>query len=344
MISKKKRLVKTLRGETHDRIPFWFMRQAGRYLPEYKKIRSQTKNFMEFCYSPDKAAEVTLQPITRFGMDGAIIFSDILVIPHSLGVDVRFEEGKGPILSPVRDEKTLKEKLAKKEGGKKLEPVYEALRKTKAMLPEETALIGFAGAPWTLACYTVNGGTSQDYAIVKSTAANDKAFFLSLIEQFSEAVIEHAGKQIEAGAEIFQLFDSWAGILNEEEFEQWVIVPTKHIVASIKKKYPEIPLIGFPRMAGEKTERYLQETKLDAISFDGSISLSWVKEKLQPLGVVQGALDNQKLASDKIAMLEEAEQILHTLAKPFVFNLGHGILPHTPIENVQALCEFLKKQ
>lgn len=336
--------MRTLQGEQPDRVPFWFMRQAGRYLPEYKQVRSQTKNFMEFCYSPDKAAEVTLQPITRFGMDGAIIFSDILVIPDSLGVDVRFEEGKGPILSPVRDEKTLKEKLAKKQGSQKLEPVYEALRKTKKLLPPETTLIGFAGAPWTLACYTVNGGTSEDYAIVKSIAANDNTFFSLLIEQFSEAIIEHAGKQIEAGAEVFQLFDSWSGILNDEEFEKWVIAPTTHIVAAIKKKYPEVPLIGFPRMAGEKTERYLKKTKLDAISFDGSVPLAWVKETLQPIGVVQGALDNQKLAGDKTAMLKEAEQILHTLSKPFVFNLGHGILPHTPIENVQALCDFLKKQ
>jgi uroporphyrinogen decarboxylase len=341
MISKK-RLIGTLQGNKSDRIPFWFMRQAGRYLPEYKALRSRTKNFLEFCYSPEKAAEATLQPLHRFGMDGAIIFSDILVIPHALGMDVCFEEGKGPVLSPVRNEKSL-EKLQKKNLGSFLSPVYEALSLVKKSLPDDAALIGFIGAPWTLACYAVNGGASEDFKEVKNLAKTDERFFSSLIHLFTKAAGEHAIRQIEAGAEVIQIFDSWAGIASDGLYEKYVIEPAKTIVKTIKARHKNVPIIGFPRQSGNKFLRYVQETGVDAVNFDGSVPFDWVKRELQPLCAVQGALNPELLADDKTAMLTEAKTIVDILDKPFVFNLGHGILPHTPIENMQALCDFLKR-
>jgi uroporphyrinogen decarboxylase len=290
------------------------------------------------------AAEATLQPITRFGMDAAIIFSDILVIPHALGIDVRFVEGEGPQLTPVQNEKMLSV-LSISKLDSFLTPVYDALAITKAKLPRETALIGFAGSPWTLACYMVEGKGSKDFDKVKQTAKSDKKFFSGLIEILSEAVAKHVENQIQAGAEVIQLFDSWAGVLNDNEFEEWVIKPTKKIVVRIKKKYPEIPVICFPRQAGTKFLRFLEQIKVDGLSIDHSVPLEWAKEKLGNHVVLQGCLNQLLLADNKTAMLEEAKEIIQIWGdKPFVFNLAHGILPHTPVENMQALCDFLRNQ
>lgn len=342
MISSSKNLIRTLHGEKTGRIPFWFMRQAGRFLPEYRELRKQTKNFLEFCYTPDKATEATLQPIHRFGMDAAIIFSDILVVPHALGMEVWFEEGKGPMLIPVR---TTEELAGLNIHGmiEKLAPVYEALRLTKKKLPAETALIGFAGAPWTLACYAIEGRSGSDFAQIKKQSVEDTIFFAEMIDLFTDAVILHAKEQIKAGAEIIQLFDSWAGLLNEEAFTRWSVKPAKKIVAAIKSEYPHVPVIAFPRQAGSKFLSYALEVKPNAISFDNSVPLEWVREHLQPKIVVQGNLSPEILAGDKTILLKEAEKIIAQLSdKAFVFNLGHGILPHTPVENMQALCDFLK--
>lgn len=328
-------------GEETDRVPFWFMRQAGRYLPEYRNLRARQKDFISFCYSPDMASEATLQPIRRYAMDGAIIFSDILVIPQALGVEVRFKEGIGPLLSPVRDQKALAA-LNGEAIEKKLFPVYEALRKTKKELPAETALIGFAGAPWTLACYMIEGASSDRFERVRATAESDRAFFARLIELLTAAVIRHISAQIEAGAEIIQIFDSWAGIADENLYAPFVVAPAAAIIAAIKAKHPKVPLIAFPRQSGIRFEMYARETGVDVISVDMSVTLAWVKKYLQPHCIVQGALDPVLLAADRHAALAQAKNILRTLDKPFVFNLGHGILPHTPLENVQALCEFLK--
>ncbi len=342
MKCSKKRLILACQGKETDRVPFWFMRQAGRYLPEYRRIREKQKDFLRFCYSPELACEVTLQPIRRFGMDGAIIFSDILVVPHALGVDVRFEESIGPVLTPLRNTQALAT-LGVSKITAKLTPVYEALRLTRKSLPEETALIGFAGAPWTLACYVIEGKSSKDFAAVTALAAADEKFFSSLIEVLEHAVIEHLLNQIEAGAEIIQIFDSWAGMASDRQYQDYIIAPTRRIVAAIKEKHPEVPIIGFPRQSGEKFAAYAKETGVDVVSFDNSVSLIWVKKHLQPLCVVQGALSNALLAEDKAGMLAEAKEILSTLDKPFVFNLRHGILPPTPVEHMQALSEFLKR-
>jgi len=343
MKHSKKPFLNVLNGVETPNVPFWFMRQAGRYLPEYKQLRSTAKDFLDFCYSPQKAAEATLQPITRFGMSAAIIFSDILVIPDALGVEVHFEEGKGPILKPIKDAGAL---AGLQPAGiqEKLEPVYEALRLTAKALPEETALIGFCGAPWTLACYMVHGSGSRDFQDVRQTARRDPAFFSQLLSLLTHCVILHAKKQIEAGAQAIQIFDSWAGTLSAEEFDTYVIAPAKAITAALKQSYPQVPLIGFPRLAGPRYVDYSLFAGFDALSVDFTVPTEWIQTNLQPHTIVQGNLDPLLLAEDKTAMLKQAEKILHDLrGKPFIFNLGHGILPHTPPEHVAALCELIRE-
>jgi uroporphyrinogen decarboxylase len=335
-------LVDACQGKSSREIPFWFMRQAGRYLPEYRELRSRAKNFLNFCYTPEMASEATLQPIRRFGMSGAIIFSDILVVPDAMGVKVWFEEGHGPRLEPVKTSAELK--ALKGEGvEKKLAPVYEALKLTRAALPKDTALIGFIGAPWTLACYVVEGSGTKTFDSARAAMKQDEVFFMMLIKQLADAAATHAINQIDAGANIIQIFDSWAGLLDESDYARWVVAPTREIVKTIKAKHPHTPVIGFPRQSGTKFLNYVEETGVDAISFDHSAPLHWVAEHLQPRCVVQGCLDPVLLADDRDAMLKEARAIIDMLAdKPFVFNLGHGILPHTPVEHMQALCDFLK--
>jgi uroporphyrinogen decarboxylase len=340
--SDSKILLLALQGKGVERPPFWFMRQAGRYLPEYRELRSRHKNFLQFCYTPEAACEATLQPIRRFGMDGAIIFSDILVIPDALGAEVGFEEGRGPVLSPIRNSEQLT-RLSASGLSEKLAPVYEALALTRKNLPEETTLIGFVGAPWTIACYMIEGGTSKDFAQVKSLASEQKEFFTSLIDLLTGSIITHAKNQIRAGAETIQIFDSWAGIVDDQAFKQWVIAPTRKIVAGIKTEFPQVPIIGFPRQAGERYLAYAEETGVDAVSFDASVPLAWAKNNLQGKVMVQGSLNPMLLADDKAAALAEAKEIVATLGdKVFVFNLGHGILPQTPVENLQAICDYLK--
>lgn len=341
-MKNEKIFLERLKGHSGKEIPFWFMRQAGRYLPEYRELRTKAKNFLDFCYTHDMATEATLQPIRRFGMSAAIIFSDILVIPDALGMDVRFEVGKGPLLTPIGNEADLKQ-LSLTGLEDKLAPVYQALRQTRAALPADTALIGFCGAPWTLACYMVEGKGSRDFQLVRATARREPLFFNALMEMLVKAVTEHAKKQIEAGAEVIQLFDSWAGCLSAEEFDVMVVTPTKAITAALKQSYPDVPVIGFPRLAGLRYVRYAQQTGVDAVSIDYTLDASWVKKELQPHILVQGNLDPLLLAEDKTAMLKQARHIIDTLGgDKFIFNLGHGVLPHTPVEHVEALCELIK--
>lgn len=319
-------------------IPFWFMRQAGRYLPEYRNIRKNFANFLEFCYTPEAASEVTIQPITRYGMSAAILFSDILVIPDALGVDVKFAEGHGPILTPVSDISQLSENNF----SRRLEPVYEAIKMTRRSLPKNTALIGFCGLPWTLSCYMIEGKASRDFQAVRQVALSKKVFFTGLTDVLTEAVIKHSLEQIKAGAQAIQLFDSWAGVLSEQEFFDYSITPTKKITSAIKEKYPHIPVIGFPRLAGSKIIDYAKNTGVDAVSFDGSISLSAAKNELRKYVIPQGNLDSLLLAEDREAAISQTKKIIETLGdKPFVFNLAHGILPHTPPDNVSAICDVI---
>ena len=286
-----------------------------------------------------------MQPIRRFNMDAAIIFSDILVVPHALGAEVTFEEKKGPVLKPIQTEADL-DRLSLNMST--LAPVYEALRLTKKGLPDETALIGFAGSPWTLACYMVQGQSSKDFQSVRSVAYSNRAFFTRLITLLTDSVIAHVLEQIKADAEVIQLFDSWSGVLSEQEFSEWVIAPTTKIVAAIKAAYPDVPVIGFPRQSGSKCLDYALATKVDGMSLDSSVSLAWAKKQLNGVCVMQGNLDNVALAENKESMIAQTQKILSAWGResfsknPFVFNLGHGILPHTPIEHVEILCNLLR--
>lgn len=315
------------------------MRQAGRYLPEYREVRKNFSNFLEFCYKPEAACEVTLQPINRYGMSAAIIFSDILVIPDALGVNVKFAEGHGPILKPVLD---IAE-LSKNNFSEKLQPVYQAISLTRKELAKDKALIGFCGLPWTLACYMIEGKGSRDFQSVRQTAFRKNEFFSALIDLLTDAVIEHSLAQIKAGAQTIQLFDSWAGVLSEQEFYDYSIAPSKKITAAIKNIYPDVPVIGFPRLAGSKTTDYAKETGVDAVSFDGSISLLTAKNELQKYVIAQGNLDSVLLAEDRNAACQKTKKIIEMLGdKSFVFNLAHGILPHTPVDNVRAVCDIIQ--
>lgn len=339
MDSSSKPLLKAFRKERQERPPFWFMRQAGRYLPEYKQVRASTGGFLDLCYTPHKASTVTLQPLDRFDMSAAIIFSDILVIPHALGAGVRFAEGEGPLLVPVDNAEKL---AALKWNPALLEPVYEALRITKEGLAGDKTLIGFAGAPWTLACYMVQGKSDKDFSGVRAIAMKDPVFFMNLLTMLTRYVTQHLKAQIQAGAEVVQIFDSWSGVLSAEEFEAYVIQPTAAIVAALKAEYPQVPVIGFPRLAGVKYWDYAVKTKVNGISIDSSVPLEYLQQ-LKDVCVVQGNLDPVILAESKQATLAQAKRIVSAMGdKSFVFNLGHGILPHTPIENVSALCAFLK--
>lgn len=334
--------IDTLLGKKTHAVPFWFMRQAGRYLPEYKAVRSKFPDFLGFCYTPDAACEVTLQPIRKFGMSAAIIFSDILVIPDALGMEVAFRESVGPVLVPLKNERNIAS-LNPSAMEEKLAPVYQAIRLTRKELPTDTALIGFCGSPWTLACYMIQGKSSRDFEEARKFAFTNPGLFLKIMDLLTASVAEHAISQIEAGANAIQLFDSWSGVLSEKEFSDYVIEPTKKIVAVLKQKYPQVPVIGFPRMAGAKTAQFAKEVKVDAISFDGSVSHEFAKEQLLPKRGIQGNLDSLMLAENKEEALNQTRLLLRQFAgEKYIFNLAHGILPHTPVGNVQAVCDMIK--
>jgi uroporphyrinogen decarboxylase len=330
-----KKLLRVLAGETVAKPPWWLMRQAGRYLPEYRALRLRAEDFVGLCLNPALAAEATLQPIRRFGMDAAILFSDILLVPLALGRTVGFR-GDGPALEPLDDATGLRLDAAR------FDPVFEAAARCRALLPGDTALIGFAGAPWTVATYLVEGGSSRDFARVKSWAYRDPAGFAALLDIVSEATIAFLAGQIAAGAEAVQLFDSWAGVLAESEFERWVIAPTRRIAAAVKARFPDCPVIGFPRGAGLLYERYAAETGVDALGFDTAVPLGFARDRLQTRLPVQGNLDPAALVAGGDALRRAVARLRETLGGgPYVFNLGHGVLPQTPPEHVELLARLL---
>ena len=322
--------------------PVWLMRQAGRYLPEYRAVRATTKSFLEFCYTPDKAVEVTLQPIRRFGFDAAIIFSDILVVPDALGQKVWFEEGEGPKLEALTDPSQFG-RLSRARIADHLAPVYEAIRHTRAALPAETALLGFAGAPFTLACYMIEGSGSKDFAKVKQWAYGHPESFGLLIDLLVEAVVDHLAYQVEAGVDAVQLFDSWAGILPEEQLFQWSLDPMVRIAKGLRERHPGIPIIAFPRAVGPAMLMYRRPDAFSVLSIDTGIGAHWAAKELQPHICLQGNLDPIMLVAGGAALEREATRILDKLGHgPFVFNLGHGVVPQTPPENVARLVEIVR--
>ena len=339
-----KALLRALRGETLSPPPIWLMRQAGRYLPEYQETRQKAGGFLDLCYTPELAVEVTLQPIRRFGFDAAILFSDILVVPHGLGQKVWFEAGHGPKLEPLAGREDLA-RLHLEETVEALGPVYEAVRRLREELPAETALIGFAGAPWTVASYMIEGGSSKDFAAAKHWAYEDPDGFQALIDLLIEATAQHLIAQADAGAEVVQIFDSWAGVLPEPELRRWSLAPLTEVTAKVKAVHPELPVILFPRGAGLLYEAFAEEAGADALSLDTTVPLDWAAETLQPKVALQGCLDPIVLAAGGTALEDSVARILEKLGGgPFVFNLGHGIVPQTPPENVARLVELVRRR
>jgi len=334
-----KPLLCALKGEPTDHVPIWLMRQAGRYLPEYREVRSKAPDFLGFCYNPELAVEATLQPVRRFGLDGAIIFSDILVIPDALGQKVGFETGRGPVLEALADPAAVAGLSA--EGlGQHLAPVYQAIAEVSANLPDEVTMIGFAGAPWTIASYMVEGGSSKDFARLKSWAYGAPEGLKALIDLLVSAIAEHLSAEIDAGAEAVQIFDSWAGVLPEDAFEAWCVKPIQDIVSRVKARHPATPVIVFPNRAGFFYQRIAEASGADAVSIDAMVPLSYARDVLQTTVCVQGNLDPLMLVEGGRPMIDAAGKILDALAPgSFVFNLGHGVMPQTPPENVARLVE-----
>ncbi len=338
-----KPFLRALAKDSLDTPPLWLMRQAGRYLPEYRQTRTQAGSFLDLCYTPDLATEVTHQPLRRYGFDAAILFSDILMIPDALGQKVAFKEGEGPVLPPVRTAEDLG-RLSFDHFHKTLEPVYETVRKLAATLPSQTALIGFCGAPWTVATYMIEGKGSKDFSHAKTMLWQNPKLFHSLMELLIEAISQELLAQIKAGAEAIQLFDTWASALPETEFREWIIKPTQQIIQRLKREYPHIPVLGFPRGAGALYEAYAKETGVDGLSLDSSVPLQWAAKTLQPICCLQGNLDPLLLVAGGDAMDQAIDRILDTFGHgPFIFNLGHGIVPQTPPEHVAQLVQRVRQ-
>lgn len=324
-------------------IPFWYMRQAGRYLPEYREIRQHSGGFLDMCYTPAKAVEVTLQPIRRFSMSAAIIFSDILVIPHAMGLHLAFEAGEGPILQRILTEKDIpiyeKERFITF-----LKPVYDAISQTRLQLNASKSLIGFAGAPWTLACYMIQGKGGKEFGEAREMVHRNKILVKKIIDVLTDAVADHLIEQITAGANAIQLFDSWAG-LAPLGHEDWLIIePAKKIRDKVKKVYSDIPMIGFPKGFALHLEKYAKETSMDGIGVDMQTPLEYALKNIPDTILIQGNLDPLLLAASKDGAVQKTKEIVDIMrGKKFIFNLGHGIVPHTPIENVEAISLFLQE-
>ena len=337
-----KSLLQVLNGETVTPPPIWLMRQAGRYLPEYRGLRKQAKTFLDFCYTPELVIEATLQPIRRFSLDAAIIFSDILVVPDALGQEVAFIEGGGPRLDPLRTAGGLK-KLKLNAAEVRLRPIYEMIAQLRETLAPEVSLIGFAGAPWTLAAYMIEGKTSRDFLKAKKLAATEPEFFVKLLDLLVDAVSEHLIRQAKAGADAVQLFDSWAGVLSPKEFAAYSVEPTRAIIQNLQAAVPKTPVIGFPRGAGPLYKDYVKRSGVGGIGIDAAVSPEWAAAELQTGACVQGNLDPEALAEGGDRMHRETMRILGALGSgPLIFNLGHGIIPKTPPEHVSELLEIVR--
>lgn len=324
--------------------PIWLMRQAGRYLPEYRALRAEVDGFLALCYDPARAAEVTLQPIRRFDFDAAILFSDILVVPHALGQDIAFRAGEGPVLGAVTGLGDLAG-LQPAKAAAVYAPVLETVARVRDQLPAQKALIGFAGAPWTVATYMVEGGGSKDQAAARRRAfeAAD-GFFPALIDMLVATTAEYMIAQVRAGADALQIFDSWSGSLAATAFDDWVIAPTKALVTRIRAACPEVPIIGFPKGVGARLADYVSGTGVDAVGLDASLPPAWVGRQLPEGLAVQGNLDPMALLAGGAALQREVEAILQGFAdRPHVFNLGHGIVPETPIAHVEDLVAMVRK-
>lgn len=339
----KSTLLGVLSGQRSAIPPIWMMRQAGRYLPEYRKIRETVSGFLDLCFTPKLAAEVTLQPIRRFGFDAAILFSDILVIPHALGQTVRFSAGEGPLLAPTMSSKEISS-LRERIDPMALAPVYETIRRVRAELSSDVALLGFCGAPWTVATYMVAGRGTPDQAPARLFAYREPAAFAALIDILVEASSDYLVEQFSAGVDAVQIFDTWAGVLGGQEFDRWCVEPARRIVANVRGRVPDAKIIGFPRGAGTSLQRYVDQVAVDAVGLDWMVDRKFAREQIQSRRPVQGNLDPLALLAGGAALDGAIDEVLAAFAAgPFIFNLGHGILPETPIAHVEQMLARVRR-
>ncbi|MEX0971439.1 MAG: uroporphyrinogen decarboxylase [Paracoccaceae bacterium] len=339
----EKSLLRVLNGEVLATPPVWLMRQAGRYLPEYRATRATAGGFLELCYSPDHAVEVTLQPIRRFGFDAAILFADILLLPQALGAELWFETGEGPRLKPVETREDFKRLNPVDAIHDTLSPIYETVRRLIAELPKETTLIGFAGAPWTVATYMIAGRGTPDQGPARRMMYNDRALFADLIELLTVATTEYLARQIEAGAEVVKLFDSWAGALSGSTFEDFSLKPMLKIARALKDRFPHVKVIGFPRGVGGGYVQFAESGAFDALALDSSVPAAWARDVLQPAVAVQGNLDPMLLITGGAQLRNEVERLKDILGKGrWIFNLGHGITPEAEPRHVEELLNIIK--
>ena len=343
MTKSNKNILRALAGETLKTPPIWIMRQAGRYLPEYRKLRETAGDFLSLCYTPELATEVTLQPIKRFGFDAAIIFADILLVPQALGVDLCFIEGEGPKLSRVKCKDDILRLKPAESIHEHLKPIYKTIDMVSELLDQKTALIGFAGAPWTVATYMIAGEGTKDQAPAHNMIEEDREAFRLLIKILTDATIHYLSKQIEAGAEVIKIFDSWAGSLKADHFSEYVVEPTVKIIRSLKILHPEVPIIAFPRGAGNGYKGFAKATGANCIAIDNSIKPKWAAKNLQIDGCIQGNLNPKHMITGGHALIKETKEIIEAFSNgPHIFNLGHGITPNGNPENVKLMIDTVR--
>jgi uroporphyrinogen decarboxylase len=337
------KLLAALSGHTNPIPPVWLMRQAGRYLPEYRAVRAKVPSFLDLCFTPELAVDVTLQPIRRFGFDAAILFSDILVVPHALGQTVTFSAGEGPLLTPTMGAKEISA-LGNAVDMQALAPVFATIERVRRELASDVALLGFCGAPWTVATYMVAGRGTPDQAPARLLAYRDPQAFAALIDVLVEASSDYLARQFEAGVDAVQIFDTWAGVLAGEDFDRWCVEPVRRIVANLRKRRPDAKIIGFPRGAGTSLPRYVDQVGVDAVGLDWMIDRRFAREQIQTRRPVQGNLDPLVLLAGGAALDRAVDDVLAAFAgKPFIFNLGHGILPETPIAHVEQMLARVRR-
>jgi len=344
-MSTQKTVLRALAGETLPTPPIWMMRQAGRYLPEYRATRAQAGDFLKLCYNPELAAEVTLQPIRRYGFDAAILFADILLVPQALGADLWFVTGEGPRLSTITTQAELDKLIPADAIHEHLNPIYETVKLLSAELPAETTLIGFAGAPWTVATYMIAGQGTPDQGPAHKLKTENRAVFDALMDRITEATIHYLSKQIEAGAEVVKLFDSWAGSLQGDDFMDYSIKPMARITAALKDKHPNTPIIAFPRGAGERYKGAHAAIGADCVAIDDGVTAEWAAANVQTGGCVQGNLKSTHMVTGGDALVSETRRIVDALSNgPHIFNLGHGITPDADPENVQLMIDTVRNR
>ncbi len=342
-MAEQKTILRALAGETQDVPPIWMMRQAGRYLPEYRATRAQAGDFLSLCYNSELATEVTLQPIRRYGFDAAILFADILLLPQALGADLWFVTGEGPRLSTITSPADFDQLRGIEDIDETLNPIYQTVRNLASELPKETTLIGFAGAPWTVATYMIAGRGTKDQGPAHALKQENRALFESVLNLLTNATIEYLSRQIEAGAEVVKLFDSWAGSLKGDDFNKYALAPAKQIITALKARHPDVPVIAFPREAGENYVGFAKATGADCVALDNSVSPEWAAQNVQKDGCVQGNLASLHMVTGGQALVDETRKIVETFGQgPHIFNLGHGITPDADPDNVQRMIDAVR--